>query len=49
MNYRITKGKIVICVNGIYLPITEAQILDFQQLINEIKSGDKTRYKEDAR
>lgn len=49
MSYRKSKGKIVICIDGAYISITEEQVNDLKAVIVDIESGGGKSYREDAR
>ncbi len=49
MSYRETKGKVVICKDGIYMSFTDDQLKELKLLLADIESGKKEFYKENAR
>jgi hypothetical protein len=49
MNYRKTKDKWVISKNGVYMSLSDDELLELELIINDIKSGKKQFYAEDAR
>ena len=49
MNYRKSKGKIILNKDGVYMAFTDDEIGELQEIISDIQSGENKFYVEDAR
>jgi hypothetical protein len=49
MNYRKVGDKWIINRNGTYLALTDEELNQLEELISDIKSGEKKFYVEDSR
>ena len=45
ISYRESKGKYVICKDGVYLALTKKQLQELKRVINDIETGKKEYYK----
>ncbi len=49
ITYKETKGKIVICKDGVYMAFTKEQLKEMKAVLDDIERATRKFYKEDTR